>query len=85
MAEAVGCQPETVSRYESGSSVISLPMAFRIAEVLDVELVALLGVETGESLETVGPDERRLLTCWRTLDGESRAAVQTLLDKLAGQ
>lgn len=82
LAEAVGIQPETASRYETGSTALSVPTLFRIAEVLDVSVVALLGQDEGE-LHAIGPEENNLLSGWRKVDSEARQAILTLIDKLS--
>lgn len=44
LAEAIGVQPETVSRYERGTIPVSVSQLYEIAKTLDVGVEALLGV-----------------------------------------
>lgn len=84
LAEALGVQPETVSRYETGSVPLSLSMLFKVAEVLCTDAGTLLGLRTRMAEEEDAKDEDDLVLTWRMLDDESRSLILQLVRKLRG-
>ncbi|GMV27623.1 MAG: hypothetical protein AMXMBFR58_36540 [Phycisphaerae bacterium] len=78
LAEKLGITPETVSRYETGGLPLSLSMLHRVADVLDVEAVALFGTSSKKSREP----EQELVSRWRLLDGDGQKLVIDLLRRL---
>ena len=72
VAERVETDPETISRFERGATLPSLPRLLALAEALDVTLVSLLSAasprpkdqfeEIGHSLAKLTVDDRRLAT-----------------------
>lgn len=77
LAERIGVQPETVSRYETGSVPLSLTMLYRVSDALDVPVDSLLVVDQGRGL-----DDRELRRCWTLLDDATREAIMQLLRRL---
>ena len=61
LAEAVGVQPETISRYERGTIPLSLTQLFEVATALDVGVEALLGLSGKKGREADLLDRFRLL------------------------
>ena len=61
LAEAVGVQPETISRYERGTIPLSLTQLFEVAAALDVGVEALLGLGGRKGREADLLDRFRLL------------------------
>ena len=76
LAEAVGIEPVSLSRLETGDRALSLSTLARIAEVVGVGLGDLL--DTGRELPDAphGPDDAEVL---RAFQGMSRTRRQLLL------
>lgn len=76
LAEALAVQAETVSRYETGAIAMSLALLYRVAEVLDVQVGALL--HSGEA----DPEVAELLDRFSLLDAEGKGMVLGLMRRL---
>lgn len=76
LAEVLGVQPETVSRYETGAVPMSIAVLVRVAAALEVSPTVLLPPTTSGQSE---PAE--LLRAWELLDDEARAAVLVVLHR----
>lgn len=81
LAEALDVATETVSRYEVGRAPPSLPMLYRIAEALGVEVTSLLG--QGATKMTVA--EAQLLKGWRRLAPKEQSTVLQLVEHLSSR
>ena len=78
LVEELGIQPETVSRYETGSIPVSLTGLFRLAEKLDVPVDALLPIEKSSDRD----NESELLERWRLLDKKGQSLVLDILRRM---
>lgn len=78
LAEALDVATETISRYEVGRLPPSLPMLYRMADALGVDIEVL--VRRGPA----GPKsaEAELVEGWRSLDAEERRMVLHLVRRL---
>jgi len=76
LAEALGVHAETVSRYETGAISASIALLYRLADVLGVQVEALLPSDHDST------SEAELVDHFRLLDGEGRALVLGLLRRL---
>ena len=83
VAELAEVSQSAISDYVNGRSTPSIDAARRIAKALDVSLWTLLN---GEALAVVSMDlterERRLVSGYRHLNDEQRAAVDQLLQAM---
>ena len=79
LAETLDVATETVSRYEAGRLLPSLPMLYRMADALGVDVESL--VRRGPA----GPRsaEAELVEGWRSLDAEERRMVLHLVRRLS--
>lgn len=83
VAELAEVSQSAISDYVNGRSTPSIDAARRIAKALDVSLWTL---HNGEALAVVSMDlterERRLVSGYRRLNDEQRAAVDQLLQAM---
>jgi transcriptional regulator with XRE-family HTH domain len=79
LAEALDVATETASRYESGKLPPSLPMLYRMAEALGVDIETL--VRRGPA----GPRsaEAELVEGWRSLESDEQRMVLHLVRRLS--
>ena len=75
LAELVGVQPETVSRWETGQRGMSVATLARLADALDVSLGDLLDIERTLPEPSVDPLEQQLLMVWRTLGDRDQRSI----------
>jgi transcriptional regulator with XRE-family HTH domain len=75
IAEAVGLQPETISRAEAGSISMSISHLAALARVLGVPLAELFEVETPMPPPAHAPDVLELLNLFAGLDGVGKRAA----------
>lgn len=81
LAEMLGVQAETVSRYETGAIPVSVATLMRLADVMNEPVEELLLVK--ETTAPYGSDEdAEFLSLWRALDPEGRQVVLDLLRRL---
>ena len=78
LAEALGVQPETLSRYETASIPVSITVLFQLAHALDITAGALLAIP-----ETPDEAEAELVERWSLLDADGRELVLGLLRRLS--
>ncbi len=82
LAEAVGIEPVTLSRWETGQRAVSVSTLARIAEVLQVGLGDLLDVSRTLPETDHGPDEAALLRGFGRLTPSRRSLVVQILREL---
>lgn len=80
LAEAVNAAVETVSRWESGKLSPSLPMLYKLAKVLNVEVEALVG----KGPSGLSSKETEVIESWRRLDSEGQRWLLGLLRWISG-
>jgi transcriptional regulator with XRE-family HTH domain len=78
VAEVIETTPETIYRWESGRSGVTVPNLRRLARVLSVEFAWLLGVDP----PGLRKGEAELLRLWRRLADDERRASLLLLRRL---
>ena len=83
LAEAIGLQPISLSRLETGQRALSLSTVALIADALEVSLGDLLDVERPLPLTDKLPGEAELLGLYRGLDDEKRALLLRLARDVA--
>ena len=83
LAEAMGVEPTTVSRFETGARAMSLSTLALIARQLDVSLGDLLDVTREEPRPELAPELAEGLALLRRLEGERRAMAIRVLRELA--
>lgn len=85
LAQAVGIEPATLSRYETARNAFTLDVLRRIAGALNVELIALLDIGRKvprpkdvppppemPSRRARGKEEQAILAAWRRLTPKNR-------------
>lgn len=82
LAEAVGIEPVTLSRWETGQRAVSVSTLARIAEVLEVGLGDLLDVRRELPQAEHGPDEAALLRGFGRLTPNRRSLVVQIVREL---
>ena len=82
LAEHLGVEIPTLSRYENGERPISLSLLSRAAAFLEVRPVDFLEVEEAAGQEGAH-DEAAVLELWRLLDGPRRELALRLLREVA--
>jgi transcriptional regulator with XRE-family HTH domain len=80
LAEAIGVQPETVSRYERGAIPLSLSQLFQISEALGVGVDLLLGLPAKKGQES--RREAELFERFSLLDKLGQDLILALLRRL---
>lgn len=75
LSVALGIQPETVSRYETGDVPVSLAVLFRIAGTLNVGVDTLLNIPSSQ----LSVDEVALVNEWRQTDGRGQKLLLEML------
>jgi transcriptional regulator with XRE-family HTH domain len=75
LATAVGVEPETVSRVETGSVAMSIANLGRVAQVLECSLADLFEVAAPVPPSSLTDGEREVLRLFRTLDARGQAVV----------
>lgn len=78
MAEVLETTPDSIYRWESGRSMVSVPNARRLSRVLSVEFAWLLGVDP----PGLRKGEEELLRMWRGLSDEEKIALKLLLRRV---
>jgi transcriptional regulator with XRE-family HTH domain len=81
LAEALEVATETVSRYEGGRSPPSLPMLYRIAEALGIDVGLLIDPESTDLTQA----ETQLIKGWRRLDPKAQSLVLNLIEHLSSR
>ncbi len=81
LAEALDVATETVSRYEGGRAPPSLPMLYRIAEALGIDVGLLIDPESTELTQA----ETQLIKGWRRLDPKEQSLVLNLVEHLSSR
>lgn len=82
LAEAIGVEPVTLSRQETGDRALSLSNLARIADALDIALGELLGTERELPKTKHGPAEAELLRRFKRLSASGQDAVLRLLREM---
>lgn len=82
MAEAVGVSKNTVIAWEKGESS---PNAVQLSGLSDIGIDVLYVVTGSRSLNALAPDESTLLTNFRTLKDEQKAAVVHVSEAFASK
>lgn len=82
LAEAVGIEPVSLSRLETGDRALSLSTLGEIAGALDLGLGALIGVENDLPTPALDPQEAELLRGFGKLPGHRRDLVLRLIEEL---
>ena len=86
LASLVGVDQSQISRIENGEAGPSLETLSSIARVLNVGLSELTGdLDDQAGLENLTQEERELIGAFRTLSGDSRAALRRVAGALAEQ
>jgi transcriptional regulator with XRE-family HTH domain len=85
LAVAVGIEPETISRTETGASAMSLASLARVAKALEVSLGDLLDADRALPEPETPPDELELLRLYRSLDRRGAELVLALAREVAGR
>ena len=83
LAEVVGIEPVTLSRWETGHRALSLSTLAAIAETLEIGLGDLLDMERDLVAPEYGPDELELLRTFARLTDARRDLVLRLARELA--
>ncbi|GMV42227.1 MAG: hypothetical protein AMXMBFR64_39430 [Myxococcales bacterium] len=83
LAEVVGIEPVTLSRWETGDRALSISTLARIAEALGVGLGDLLDMERDLPEPEHGPDEAALLRGFAKLSASRRDLIVRLVQELA--
>ena len=83
LAEVVGIEPVTLSRWEAGHRALSLSTLRAIAEALDVGLGDLLDVDRELPKTEHGPNELELLRAFARLTDARRDLVLKIVRELA--
>jgi transcriptional regulator with XRE-family HTH domain len=83
LAEVVGIEPVTLSRWETGHRALSLSTLAAIAEALDVGLGDLLDVARDIPAPEHGPEELELLRGFASLPDARRDLVLRIVRELA--
>ena len=83
VAEALGIQPTTLSRWERGRVGLSLFVLAKAADYFGIGLGDLTALD--RDLPEVSPGERGLLEAWRGLDTDQRKIVQGMIDQMLKQ
>lgn len=83
LAEAVGLEPVTLSRWETGHRALSLSTLASIAEVLGVSLGDLLDVTREVPAPAHGPEEAELLRLFGRITLSGRDVVLRVARELA--
>lgn len=82
LAERLGVEAATVSRYETGHRALSLDQIFKVAAVLDVGVEQLIPLELQPRRDPQQRQLAELLNRWELLDDEGRGLVVALLRRL---
>lgn len=82
VAEGLGVQPVTISRWETGKVGLSLPVLNEAAAFFGVALSEVFAVD--QPLPELTAGEQELVAAWTKLDPEQRKLVVSLLGQLAG-
>ncbi len=83
LAEAIGIEPVSLSRLETGDRALSLTTLGLIADALDLGLGHLVGVEADLPKPDLGPQQAELLRGFNTLTEVRRDLVLRLVGELA--
>ncbi len=75
LAEAIGVEPESISRAETGAISLSLSNLFAVARALRVPLSALVDADLPLPAPEPGSDHGELVRLYDALDGNSRRAL----------
>lgn len=84
LAEAIGIQPVTLSRLETGHRALTLTKLEKISSALNVALSALLDDTQPLPDPELRADQLEVLRLWESLDEGGKDAVLRVLKKLAG-
>ncbi len=82
LAEVIGIEPVTLSRWETGHRALSLSTLAAIADALEIGLGDLLDVDRTLPEPEHGPDELELLRGFSGLTGPRRELVLRLVREL---
>jgi len=82
LAEAIGIEPVTLSRLETGDRALSLSTLGRISSALNFGLGELLGVDHDLPDVEHGPEEHELLRLFGRLEPSGRDTVLRLLREM---
>ena len=83
LAEAVGVQIETISRYETGSLSISISLLAKVAEALNIGLSELLDVSSALPKPKRSPEDASLSRIWKRLNRQQRDLALRILAEIA--
>ena len=83
LAEVVGVEPVTISRWERGHRGMSVATLARLADALGIQLADLLDIEREPPEPALPARENALLIAWRALDDRDRQLVHTFATMMA--
>jgi len=83
LAEAVGVEPVTLSRLETGARALSLSMLLSVADALDISLADLLDTKRPRPKPSHGAEEAELLRGFERLPVTQKDIVLRLVRDLA--
>lgn len=83
IAETVGIEPATMSRWETGDRALSLSTLAAIADCLELALGDLLDIERPIPQTELSPDDAELLRLFRGLPSSKRDIVLRLARDLS--
>jgi len=83
LAEAAGCQPVTLKRYEAGQRAPDIAMLVAIARVLGLSAGALMDDDQDPGDVPYPADTREILRMLATLDDERRDLARRLITELS--
>ncbi len=83
LAEAIGIQPVTLSRLETGQRALSLSVLSNAAEALECSLGDLCAVDADRPAPVRSADEGELLRVWRGMDDRGRGLALRLVREVA--
>ena len=83
LAEAVGIQPVTLSRLETGDRAMSLSTLAGVSAALGIRIGDLLGDERPLPTPKYGPDEAQLLRAFASLEDKQKKLMLGLARELS--
>lgn len=78
VSELLNCSPVAYSRYESGTRQPSIEMLIQIAEILDVSVDEILGIQSSRG-SGLSEYEMELVSAARNADERARSDALTIL------
>lgn len=85
LASKVGVSPSTIGMYESGKRFPERSIEEALADIFNVSLSSLRGIDEDENLPRLNAEEMGLIDSFRSLNGESKRQIILMLSFLKEQ